>query len=206
MALIGKQRMVWKSLLQAGTWALALIGSFVLPPPVWNLLEVKSWYHFTHFFVSALIGLLLIPMKVWSARQHTWLWWGIAVAIFIGSTISFLNYQHLRQVWTVRYTSQWRVVKGIQYSADAKAYIQHCIETQGYRPTDEELVMDYGGKSEEVWLREELEPRQLRIAYQYIATLTLFVLLLLTVVQAMACSHRRHEAQPPVTAREGLRR
>ena len=169
---------------------MVMLGSFVLPPPIWDLKEDSVWYHFAHFLVSALIGLMLILMSTRSARRYTRLWWGVCVSVLIAGTVIFFIYQSLRADWTVRYSGE-RVVVGERYTQGAEVYREQIRSEQRREISDEEIVMDYAGDTESIWEKGSIRHRRLLIAGVYIVSLSLFAATILTLIQALYCNSQK---------------
>lgn len=186
-----KQRMRthWQILLQGGVWIMTLLSSFVLPPPLWDFKEDAIWFRFVHFLVSALIGLLFIPMRSWSEQKHQWTWWWItALALVIGIFV-FFEYQSLRAHWTRGYGGE-RIVVGQTYTEDALEY-KRTVRTKDQREiSDEELIMDYAGDTEQIWKAGEIRSHRLILAAVYMGSISLFAIIIMTLVQAIYCSTR----------------
>jgi hypothetical protein len=184
---INLARKHWKYLLQGGTWIMVLLGSFILEPPHWIPQEQKVWFHLSHFTVSALIGLMFIPMTRWSLRRHTWWWWLVAVLFLVSGILFLFNYQDLRVDWTRSYDKK-RVVIGSTYTDDAIGHRERVFTAQSRYPSDEELIMDYAGDINSIWSPDETRRRNLVLAGFYLATISLFALGIMALVQALACN------------------
>jgi hypothetical protein len=169
---------------------MAILGSFVLAPPIWDFKEDAVWFRFAHFIVSALIGLTFIPMSSRSNRKHARLWWGISAATLVIGIIVFFQYQNLRADWTVNYSGA-RIVIGEKYKKDAEDYKAKIYSEQKREILDEELVMDYAGATEGIWEKEAIRRRRLILAGTYIISVSLFALTIITLIQAFYCNSRR---------------
>jgi hypothetical protein len=186
----------WGHLLKVSTWIIVILSSFVLPPPIWDFKEDSVWYHFAHFLVSALIGLMFIPMSARSARRYTRFWSWVCVVVLLMGIVTFFTYQALRANWTVKYSTE-RVVTGDRYTKEAENYRGQVKSEQRREIPDEELVMDYGGKTESIWEKDSIRRRRLIIAGVYIASLSLFAATIITLIQALYCNSLKR--QPRVT-------
>lgn len=167
-----------------------MLSSFVLPPPIWDFKEDSIWYHFAHFLVSALIGLMFIPMSARSSRRYTRFWSRACVLVLLAGVVIFFSYQALRANWTVKYSTE-RVVIGDRYTNEAENYRDQVKSEQRREIPDEELVMDYGGKTESIWEKDSIRHRRLLIAGVYITSLSLFAATILTLIQALYCNSLR---------------
>lgn len=175
---------------------MVVLGSFVLPPPLWDFKEDSVWFRFAHFFVSALIGLLFVPMRSWSERKHSWRWWWITfVALVLGIGVFFL-YQSLRADWTRAYGGG-RIVVGATYKKDALDYKQSERIEHDRDLSDEELIMDSAGDTKSIWEEGEIRRRRLILAGIYIGIISLFGVSMITLIQSLYCStkSKRRSAQ-----------
>jgi hypothetical protein len=165
---------------------MVVLGSFVLPPPLWDFKEDSVWFHFAHFLVSALIGLLFVPMIAWADRRHSWRWWWVtAVSLSVGIGMFFL-YQSLRANWTRTYAGG-RIVIGETYKQDALDYKQR-FRTEHQRDlSDEELIMKSAGDTKSIWQEKEMRRRRLSLAGVYMAIISLFAISIITLIQALYC-------------------
>lgn len=188
-------RKQWKYLLQFGAWIMLILGSFVLPPPVWDFKEDSVWFHVTHFVVSALVGLVFLPMISWSGREHRWHWWAVAVLLLVLAIISFFFYMSIRANWTAPYSGS-RIVIGNTYKKDALAYKDKVRREQNREISDEELIMDSAGDVKSIWDDEEMRRRRLIFAAVYMAVTALFALTILTLIQALYCNTQPDKAVP----------
>lgn len=185
-------RKQWKYLLQIGAWIMLILGSFVLPPPIWDFREDSVWFHFTHFVVSALVGLIFVPMVSCSGREHRWLWWRVTIALLVVGIGLFFSYMSLRASWTAPYNAS-RIVIGSTYKQDALDYKEQIRNTQHREITDAELIMDYVGNTSSLWDDAEMRQRSLIFAGVYMAVMSIFALTILTLIQALYCSSRTEE-------------
>jgi hypothetical protein len=182
-------RRQWKYLLQIGAWIMLILGSFVLPPPIWDFKEDAIWFHFTHFVVSVLVGLVFLPMNSWSGRQHRWWWWTLASVFLVLGIIVFFVYLSLRGQWTAPY-SGGRVVIGTTYKPEAIAYKTKIRNEEKREISDEELIMDSAGNRSSIWDDTEMHRRRLFFGAVYMAAISLFALTMIAVIQALYCSTR----------------
>jgi hypothetical protein len=182
--LISKARSQWRRLLQASTWLLALVGSFVFAPPIWNFKEDASWVGFTHFLVAAIVGLSFFPISKWSKPKYRLKWWLVTAVFLIISAVAFFQYQALRAAWTVDYDGA-RVIIGSAYTQDALNYRAKVLQKEQRVITDQELLMDYAGATESVWAIDGIFRRRLIFAGVYVALISLFSISIIALIQAL---------------------
>jgi hypothetical protein len=183
-AFVATVRTNWKVLLQAGTWVLALVGAFVLPPPVWDAADDIPWLRFAHFLAAALTGLLYIPTKRFSAKRHLRGWFATSVVLLVSATALLFAYQATRANWTRPY-HRHRVVVGSTYTDDALAYRAKIRAAEQREISDDDLIMDYAGAVESIWLPAEVRSRRLGLAAIYILLIVLFTAFVISLVQAL---------------------
>lgn len=174
----------WRRLLQASTWIMVILGSFVLVPPIWDFKEDAIWFRFTHFIVAGVIGLLFFPISTWSGRRYRVKWWISTIICLILGIIFFFQYQSLRSAWTIEYFGN-RVIVGRTYTQDAYDYKAKILKEQKRSIQDEELIMDYAGDTKSIWIEEEIRRRRLIVASLYVALISLFAISIITLIQAI---------------------
>lgn len=180
----------WRYLTQVGAWVMALLAGFVLPPPLWDLRQHSVWFRFSHFMVSALVGLMFIPMSTWSAKRHRRGWAIVSATALVVGIVLFFGYQALRDGWTTAYAGG-RIVVGETYTSEALAYKAKVYAEEKRIIPDDELVMDSAGKTETIWQVGELRRRALVLAGVYVGTIAFFALGIVTLIQALYCNSRR---------------
>lgn len=184
----------WRTLLQLGALIMTIVGSFVSPPPVWDFKEDAVWFRFAQFFVTALVGLAIIPMTSHSERRHARLWWIIcAIALVLGAVV-FFQYQNWRAVWTVNYSGT-RIVIGEKYKKDAADYKAKIYAEEKREISDEDLVMDYAGDTQAIWDKNDIQRRRLVLAGTYIFSVSVFALMIITLIQALYCNAKPKQAR-----------
>jgi len=182
--LLTRMRRSWRLLLQGSTWLMAVLSTFVLSPPIWNVNEDLVWQRFTHFIVALLVGLSFFPISIWSKRKYRRGWWILTVTLAILSVISFFYYQSTRAEWSVDYAGQ-RVVIGKTYTKDALDYKAEVLSKEKRLITDEELIMNYAGDLKSIWVAEELRQRRLALAAIYIALISFLAASIISLIQAL---------------------
>jgi amino acid transporter len=174
----------WRLLLQVSTWLLAILSSFILVPPIWDFKEDATWFGFTHFLVAALVGLSFLPISKWSKRKHKSKWWVFTVLSLIVGSVIFFAYQSLRAAWTVDYNGT-RAIVGQTYTPDALNYKAEILAKEHRAITNEELLLDYAGQTEHIWLIEEIHRRRLILAGIYVALIAVFAVTIISIIQAL---------------------
>lgn len=112
----------WGVLAQTGAWLLAVICTFVLPPPAGGEGAGKGTTEaFTAFFVAVLVGLMYVPVTRWRGHRYLRRWLAVTVASLATGTAAYVVYDHLRAEWTVPY-DETRVTRGKTYTALAQQH------------------------------------------------------------------------------------
>lgn len=195
MDLLTKIKRNWHILLQGGIWIMVLLSSFILAPPIWDVGDYEggtNWFKFSQFAVSTILGLLVIPLRLWSNKTYVWHWWSSALITLLLSVSLFFFYNEKRIDWTVPY-SNTRIVIGMTILPKAKEYIDE-IELKEKRVlSSQELVWDYSGRTMEIWPSNEIHLRIKKLVGLYLSTLLMFSLMMITLVQAIYCQSNKSE-------------
>lgn len=164
----------WKILLEVGAWIATLIGGFLLLPSYLDPSEVTSSTKLGQFLAAAVAGLLLIPLTAWSKPRYLKWWWILCVALLAASLSSFFHYNTLINRDTVPYDTI-RVVAGSesQYTSTAKHYADS-LRQQRLPATRDVLIMDAGGRTQDLWPEEVLRANAASLRRTYFLTLGLF--------------------------------
>lgn len=172
----------WGTLAQGAVWIMGVVGSFLLPPPLGvESAEDKTWLHFGQFVAAVCIGLIFFGVFRWNRTCHARWWWLTALLALLLAGAAFFRYQQLTYLWTARYVDQ-KVVVGSEYTQAGRAYLE---KNPGLSRDD--LLFDFTGRAEDVWTRESIDRRRLKLAALYVASLPLFTLCVIAVVQSLQC-------------------
>ena len=175
---------------QAVLWLVAA-GAFLLPAPA-GMTEPhqRPILIVVRLAVAALVGLMLLPLKLWSQRRHLRIWGAVAVLFSLLSIVSLVSYAELKQSWTVGYAGR-QIVVGSVLTPHAASYHQ---ANPGF--TSAELLEDAAGDPQKVWTRESTEPRRLKLNALYLSCIPTFAIAVIALVQSLYCArrkdHRRH--------------
>ncbi len=178
-------RKSWLVLAQGGLWIGAMVGGFLLPPPIGVLGgDEKIWLRFGQFVIAMVLGLVFFVARRWKLRRHALRWWGGAVVFLAIGVAAFFRYQQLTLAWTSRYLGQ-RMVVGSVYTPQGLSYTKKNPGISG-----DDLIFDFAGVTEDIWTRESIDRRRLLLAATYVSCLPLFTLCLISVVQASQCGDK----------------
>jgi hypothetical protein len=177
----------WIILVQVTIWIAAVIAGFLIPPPVGTMDERQIWVRFAQFFITIIIGFLLLAMLRWKRKKDAIAWAGVSLVFLVLSTTSFFSYQLFAARWSAKYNNE-SVVIGSTYSPAAREY-----HNQNPNLTPDDLIMHYAGSLEKIWTRESLQQRRLLLAAMYVVAMPLFTVCLMSILQAIQC------ATPPPT-------
>ena len=198
----------WLVLAQGALWLAGILGGFLLPPPVGILAsDEKTWLRLGQFIMAVVLGLLFFVSRRWRQPRHA-LWWSGTALLFLAAAVAmFFRYQQLTLAWTANYAGQ-RTVIGSVLTPLGQA---DTLRNPGI--SCDELIMDFAGKTEDVWTRNSINHRRLILAATYISCLPLFTICLIAVVQAVACGaqgaqepgHKRRTPDPVRRTRQARR-
>ncbi|MBV9503901.1 MAG: hypothetical protein JO323_02740 [Acidobacteriia bacterium] len=178
----------WNRLVGCAASLMTLFSGFVAAPPSSGAGDM--WFAYGKFLVAVLAGLLLLPMRIWSAREHAWQWWAVALAMAVGSTAVFLHYNQLLDRWTVPYWRDRRAVVGSVLTPDAQHYLLQQT-SQGQPMDDLRLLKSYGGNAASVWNSEEISQRENRLVSWYLTAILLLAGMVIAIAQASYCLGRK---------------
>ncbi len=181
----------WNRRIHQTVFWLMAAGAFLLPAPV-GMTEPhqRPILIVVRLAVAALVGLMLLPLKLWSQRRHLRIWGAVAVLFSLLSIVSLVSYAELKQSWTVGYAGR-QIVVGSVLTPHAASYHE---ANPGF--TAAELLEDAAGDPQKVWTRESTEPRRLKLNALYLSCIPTFAIAVLALVQSLYCArrkdHRRH--------------
>jgi hypothetical protein len=189
-------RKSWLTLTHSALWVGGILGGFLLPPPVGvTAADEKIWLRLGQFIVAVVLGLEILAARRWNQPRHTFRWGAVALLALVIGVGAFFFYQQLTLAWTANY-NLGKVVIGSELTKQGRTYTaaNPAIST-------DELVSDFGGKTEEIWTRQSIDRRRLVLAATYVSCLPLFTICLIAVVQAMQSSERiaRRKTKKPAS-------
>ena len=183
----------WNRWIHRAIWWLLAAGAFLLPAPV-GMAEPnqRPILIVVRLAIAALLGLMSLPLKLWSQRRHLWIWGSVATLFSLLSIVSLVSYEQLKQSWTVSYAGK-RVLAGTTLTPDAANYHQ-----ANPHLTAAELLEDTAGDPHKVWTQESIEPRRLRLNALYFSCIPTFAIAVLALVQSLYCARRKdHRRRAP---------
>lgn len=183
----------WNRWIHRTIWWLLAAGAFLLPSPV-GMAEPnqRPILIVVRLAIAAFVGLMSLPLRLWSQRRHLRIWGAVATVFSLLSIMSLVSYEQLKQSWTVRYAGK-RIVAGTTLTPDAANYHQ-----ANPHLTTTELLEDAVGDPQKVWTRESTEPRRLRLNALYLSCIPTFAIAVLALVQSLYCAQRKdHRRRTP---------
>lgn len=150
---------------------------------------------------SVVLGSVFFASRRWRQTRHALAWSGAALLFLALAVAVFFRYQKLTLAWTANYGGQ-KVVVGSVLTPAGQADTQ-----RNPAIANEDLVMDFAGRTAQFWTADSINHRRLILAACYVSCLPLFTLCLIAVVQAVACgapASPEHEAKakPPTGRRQ----
>lgn len=181
----GTQR-TWASLTKSGVWIAAVIGGFLLPPPVGaDQFGEANWTRLAQFVIIVVVGLILVFTSKYKARKHTVGWALVAAVSILVAVASLFAYLNFAETWTTDYYGD-RLVVGTELTELGKEYV-----TANEGVSTKTMVEDFAGRVDSIWARESIQRRQLVLGLVYLGALPAFTLAILSVVQALNCAKKR---------------
>jgi hypothetical protein len=138
-----------------------------------------------------LAGLIFLVVQKWNRKEHVPRWAILAFVFLIISVLSYFGYQHFLDTRTCNYDEQ-SVVIGTTLTPQAQEDIK---ETPN--PSCETLLQDFAGKADDVWTRDSINGSRYLLAATYITCLPLFMICIISLVQALSCATQGQAGQPP---------
>jgi len=174
----------WSLLAAFTTWLLAIIGGFLLPPPIgadqYEFSDVLSKLGLVVTIV--LVGLLSVPLMKWKSKVYTLHWSVAGLASMFFAVVAFFSYLYLINNWTCLYNDN-RLVIGSEFTAHGKAY----VESNPHRVSPRDWVMAHGGNVSEIWTDRSINRRCAILGLLYVATLPLFAVAMIGTLHAIYC-------------------
>ena len=183
----------WNCWIHRTIWCLLAAGAFLLPAPV-GMAEPnqRPLLFVVRLSIAALVGLISLPLKLWSQRKHLPIWAAVATVFSLLSIMSLVSYEELKQAWTVSYAGK-RIVAGNTLTPEAAKY-----HKANPHYTAAELLEDAAGDPQKVWTTESTEPRRLRLNALYLSCIPTFAIAVLALVQSLYCARRKdHRRRAP---------
>lgn len=110
----------------------------------------------------------------------------MTIIALVLSLSAFFLYQRLLDRRTCQYANL-PVVIGTRYTQHAQSYVRE-------NSTCSDLLEDFGGKAEDIWTQESIDNSRYVLALTYILTLPLFMICMISVIQAVHCQSIRRKS------------
>lgn len=177
----------WALLAQLGVWLTSLVVVFVTEPPrLWPDADPPALLRFNQFVIAVLTGCVFVLFYQRSRRPDMRLWLRVTLASLAAGVLLFATYTYLTSYWTAEYDNKGMVVIGSRFTdLEQKWLAQHPEIDPGDATT---LVRDHAGQTDEIWYRDELINRYLKISACYSLLVVTMSLSVLFVIQALRCS------------------
>lgn len=177
---LNKTGRLWTVLAGGTAWILAVIGGFLLPPPIGTSKEdQRIWVQLAAFIITVLVGLMFLAGRKWKESKHS-ISWGVASAVLLVLAIgSLLAYQLLSYSRTCTYNNKL-VVIGTVYTQQALRFLANHPDQ-----SCESLVDAAAGKVDDVWTKESIDRTRIHLAITYLGCVPLFALCVIAVVQSI---------------------
>ena len=164
-----------------------VISGFLLPPPGWASAAGSTVpVRLGQFVITVLVGLIFLLVQKWNRKKHAVRWVTMTIIALVLSLSAFFLYQRLLDRRTCQYANL-PVVIGTRYTQHAQSYVRE-------NSTCSDLLEDFGGKAEDIWTQESIDNSRYVLALTYILTLPLFMICMISVIQAVHCQSIRRKS------------
>lgn len=190
MRSVGIQR-IWNVLWTIATFLFGILGTFLFPP----INYVNREQIFTNFgkvVAAVIVGLILVAVNFWKLREDTKNWWLAAFTSFILLIIFLFTYQHFTQKWTCRCDPAEEKVYLI--GSDIKSPPVESVKNYPDPNNCQIWLSENDCEPEEIWTKSSVDNNRLILGGIYILTLSIGIICLMSVIQAVYCSLRRPQA------------
>lgn len=163
----------WGVVAQAGLWVMNIVAGFVLPPTLGVPAEEQAILSLAQFIVNILLGLILVLTIKFQKKSH-WRWWfGACMLSLVLAVIAYFAYMQRRNVCTCEYYSTI-VLIGTEPRNEAWRNVPCSL-----------LIRQATGNAYDVWTAESIHSCRICLGVNYIVTVPLFVIGLITMLQAI---------------------
>jgi hypothetical protein len=165
---------------QVAAWLAALVASLLLPPPI----EARAYAsdttsHLARFLVAALLGLVLVPGRLFRSKRHAWSWWALGIGSLIVMLAIVLVYQGESRRWVCG-TGDRYFLMGDELTPKARTYTAESGESDCGR-----LLADFGFESSALWTKQSIDRVRGRLEGLYLGAFAAAAVVPLLVLQAV---------------------
>lgn len=173
----------WNVLSAIALFIIGILGTFLIPPPDY-LANEPVFANAGKFIATIVIGLILVPILLWKTNKHTRNWWIVALLSFLLSIVCLFSYLSLKQKWMCRCFDENKL---ILIGSEMKPSLNESLKNSDCQ----ELLQGSSCYPEKVWTKASIDRNRLILAGVYILSLPLFIIAMMSVVQAIYCSKQR---------------
>lgn len=175
----------WNILSSVALFIIGILGTFLKSPPDY----IASENIFTNagkFIATLVVGLMFVPVILWKSKGHTRNWWILASVTFILSIVCLFTYLHLKQKWMCPCFDENKL---ILIGSELRPDLDESVKDSNCQ----ELLQGSSCHPERVWKKDSIDKNRLFLAGVYVLSLPLFIISMISVVQAIYCSNRRQQ-------------
>jgi hypothetical protein len=183
---LGVVRQRWSLLAGTSAWILTLISGFWRAPPIGSQPTSTDFAAFAQFFLTLVVGLILILVARYSSKAY-WTRWAFAALVLVLLTpVLLLLYEKYSSQWSTQYANKLVLVGPNERLTDkGKSYLR-----QKPNITVSELVFQFAGVVDQIWEKDSIENRHLILEAFYIAGLPLLAASIICVLHAAYCANQ----------------
>lgn len=195
----------WNLLIIVAGVIVTTLTKFAIPPSfvTTSVFGEIDYDAFSRFMAGACIGLFLVPASFFNERKHS-IAWGITAACFLTAAV-FIQFEYYhalddKTVWEE--DSGQRHVIGNTYIPAAKAEIDSFIVSHPHVHITPAILIAGMESADRIWPAREIRDNYKMIVYLFMATIILYALFIISLMQSLYCVSRAKLApKEPLTGK-----
>lgn len=187
-------------LIQFVIWLFSIIGIFIIPPPVDDLIsESNIWFRFSQLIVALSTGLLILPILHYRTKKYALTWWFISAGLSIISIFLLYTYNSTITNYTMQIkldeNTEVRIVIGNDYTTEAKRIISSEGKISNRELIDYFLDEEIKDRIEKIWYPRDIKNNRFKILLLYILNALMISIFLISVTQSITCYNSKGELE-----------
>jgi hypothetical protein len=180
----------WNILWTTATFLTGILSTFLFSPPAY-ITQEQIFSNFGRFVAAIVVGLIMVATLFWGLREHTRNWWITALLSLILFTTCLFLYQRFTQKWTCRCDKAEKVIYLIGPVSGIKSSPTDSVRENPDPSNCQLWLFENDCDPEVIWTKDSIDKNRLILGGIYILSLSLGVICMMSVVQAIYCSLRR---------------